>query len=142
MRLSCATQATRHGRRNEVKAGTTFNSPAQTQVVKSTYTSLTSCQLDEGVRLQTFLLWITGPSGALYIRDILGGCSHRNFIEEELVVKLGLKVVGETSLVVNAFASAVPSEVQECETVGPRLRKPVRRCIASDLGTHHTHDLS
>lgn len=96
--------------------------PVWTRDANATSTALTSCQLGEDVHLQTFRSWIIGPSDARYIRGILDGGSQRTFLKEDLVEKLGLKVVGETSLAVNSLAPAVPSKERRHKIVEVRLR--------------------
>lgn len=53
-------------------------------------TAVTSCQLDEGVHLQTFRSWVGREDKACYIRGILDSGSQRSFIKEELATRLQL----------------------------------------------------
>lgn len=55
----------------------------------------------------------SGHGSSAQIRGILDGGSQRTFITKDLVAKLGLKVVAETSVALNAFAWSVTSEVVE-----------------------------
>ncbi|XP_037528030.1 uncharacterized protein LOC119405253 [Rhipicephalus sanguineus] len=85
-------------------------------------TAVTSCQLDEAVNLQTFRSWIVGFNETSYVRGIIDGGSQRTFIKEVLVTRLGLKILRETCLAVNTFASDAPSRVTKCNVVEVRLR--------------------
>ncbi|XP_049519544.1 uncharacterized protein LOC119446773 [Dermacentor silvarum] len=94
--------------------------PMKAEIPRST--AVTSCQLDETINLQTFRSWIIGSNETSYVRGIFDGGSQRTFIKEDLVARLGLKIIRETCIAVNTFASDVPSRVRKCNVVEVRLR--------------------
>lgn len=109
-------------RQNEVQSETTSKFAVQAQASKLASPALASCQQDEGVHPQTIRSWVIGSNDVSCVRGILDGGSQRNYIKEYLVAKLALKVVGETSLAVNAFTSAATLQEQRNKVVELRLR--------------------
>ncbi|XP_077531316.1 uncharacterized protein LOC144143434 [Haemaphysalis longicornis] len=94
-------------------------------------TAVTSCQLDEDMHLQTFRCWIVGTNETSYVRGIFDGGSQRTFVKEDLVARLGLKVVRETRIAVNTFESDATSPVGKCNVA--------QHCIRSQFdGSEYT----
>ncbi|XP_042147986.1 uncharacterized protein LOC121046466 [Ixodes scapularis] len=77
--------------------------------------------LDSEVLLQTFRAWAVEGERRGYVRAIVDGGSQRTFIREDVSRKLGLKVLGETSLRLNTFGHC-STRPQRRQLVEVRLR--------------------
>lgn len=79
---------------------------------------------DKGVYLQMFRSWLMQDNASCYIRGILDGGRQCTFIKKELVEKLNQKVLRNTKIALNAFASIGTTTI-ESQCGGATYQKPV-----------------
>ncbi|KAH7981543.1 hypothetical protein HPB49_025238 [Dermacentor silvarum] len=105
---------------------TTATSPSGSSTVCVASTALSNSEdatttnqrtTDNAAYFQTFFTQIVNNDKSRYVRGIMEGGSQKYFVQEDVALKLNLKMVRETTLPLNTFRSTCPSASEKRKVV-------------------------